>query len=137
MTIREFFSGQADLLADQLNLGPLSHGHYIQVGLGTGFYIPESAYQAAQAHANETRTVQFVGVARNGAALFGTRDEIHADPDSSGVVAWIFPQARPGELTSDGVNTWQCAGPAVTCPACHQAHGHAPNCAALTVSGLD
>jgi len=92
MTLQEFFHG-LDPLAEPIVLGPLDRGHYIQVGLGTGFYVPEAEYQQAQAQANETRSVQFIGVTKAGAAIRGTRDEIHANPDSSGVVAWIMPLA--------------------------------------------
>jgi hypothetical protein len=89
-TLKEFFHG-ADLLADPMNLGPLDRGHYIQIGLGTGFYIPEADYQTAQSLANESRQVQFVGVTKAGLAIHGTREEIHANPESAGVIAWIMP----------------------------------------------
>lgn len=101
MTLKEFLSGEAELLAGILNLGPLERGHYIQIGLGTGFYIPEADYQAAQARANELRAVQFVGITKGGKALHGTRDEIHGNRDSAGLVAWIFPQSKDAE-------PWHC-----------------------------
>lgn len=91
MTIREFFCG-LDPLSETLNMGPLDRGHYVQIGLGTGFYIPESDYEQAQAAADETRKCQFVGVTKAGYGLHGTREEILENPESSGVIAWIFPK---------------------------------------------
>jgi hypothetical protein len=90
MNLREFFAG-ADLLEDPMNLGPLDRGHYIQIGLGTGFYIPECDYQAALTRANDLHQVQFVGVTKGGQAIHGTHEEIHGHPESAGVIAWIMP----------------------------------------------
>lgn len=109
MTIKEFFHG-ADLLADPMTLGPLTQGHYIQVGMGTGFYVPEADYQLALARATESRAVQFLGVTKAGAAIHGTRDDIHQHPHSAGVIAWIFPETKPGDRTDDGTQTWTCVG---------------------------
>jgi len=95
MNLKQLFAG-LDPLADAMNLGPIEQGHYIQIGLGTGFYIPESDYEAAQSRANEMRQVQFVGVTRAGIPIHGTRDEIHANPESAGLVAWIFPKHDEG-----------------------------------------
>ena len=92
MTMKEFFRG-LDPLAP-MNLGPLDRGHYIQIGLGTGFYVPESDFQLVQGRANETGRVQFLGVTKAGAPIHGTRDEIHANSESAGLVAWIMPNTR-------------------------------------------
>ena len=73
-------------------VGPLTSGHYVQIGMGMGFYVPEEDYQRVQALADETRKVQFLGVTRNGQPLTGRRDEINNHPESAGMIAWIVPQ---------------------------------------------
>lgn len=74
------------------NLGPLNDGHYVQVGLGFGFYVPESDYQELQRLANTTGRIQFLGITRDGNPLYGSRDAITAHPDSAGCIAWIVPK---------------------------------------------
>lgn len=73
-------------------VGPLTEGHYVQLGLGLGFYVPESDFQVAQQRANETGKVQFLGISKDGRALHGTREEIKAMPDLAGQIAWIVPR---------------------------------------------
>jgi hypothetical protein len=92
MDFAQLFKQGSNLLSDPMNLGPLDRGHYIQVGIGTGFYVPEDDFQTLQARANETHTVQFLGVTKAGAPILGTREEIHANPESAGLVAWIMPR---------------------------------------------
>jgi hypothetical protein len=84
----------ASILNRQLgrNLGPLSTGHYVQIGMGLGFYVPERDYADLQALANVTRRTQFLGITKTGEPLFGTREEIAAHPESAGLIAWIAPQ---------------------------------------------
>jgi hypothetical protein len=82
----QFFGDQPTIV------GPLTAGHYIQVGSGCGFYVPVEAFDAAQSLANESGRVQFLGVTQSGQALSGSRDEILSNPDSAGVVAWITPK---------------------------------------------
>jgi hypothetical protein len=79
-------------LASPRNFGPLTAGHYVQVGLGFGFYVPELDFAELQALANVTRNIQFLCVTKAGAPLYGTREEILEHPESAGVVAWIVPQ---------------------------------------------
>lgn len=92
--LKQLLKDAAGLMDHQINLGPLERGHYIQVGMATGFYIPEADYQTAQARANELHTIQFVGVTKAGAALHGDREEILAHPESAGIVAWITPGVK-------------------------------------------
>lgn len=75
-------------------VGPLRAGHYVQIALGLGFYVPESDYQCAQELANETGKVQFIGVTRDGRALAGTRDHVLNSADSAGVCAWVVPNRK-------------------------------------------
>lgn len=91
MTLKEIFRGLDPL--EPMNLGPLNRGHYIQIGLGTGFYVPEADFQQVQERADETRQVQFLGVTKEGTPIHGTRDDIHANPQSAGLIAWIVPKA--------------------------------------------
>lgn len=78
-------------------LGPLTAGRYIQIGMGLGFYVPESDFKTVQDLANITGRVQFLGVTHAGAAILGaSRDEILEREDSAGLVAWIVPQHREG-----------------------------------------
>jgi hypothetical protein len=74
------------------NMGPLTAGHYIQVGMGFGFYVPEADFAELQKLANVTHRIQFLGVTTTGEPIYGTREEIHARPDSAGLIAWIVPQ---------------------------------------------
>ena len=78
------------------NLGPLTAGHYVQISLGTGFYVPERDFAELQKLANLTRKIQFLGVTKSGESMFGTREEIAARPDSAGLIAWIVPQQEEG-----------------------------------------
>lgn len=80
-----------ETLTASANLGPLESGHYVQIGMGLGFYVPEAAFQAAQAAANESRKVQFLGVTKAGEPITGTRESIFDHPESAGLVAWIVP----------------------------------------------
>lgn len=68
-------------------------GHFIPIGLGGGFYIPEADFQLAQGHANITGKVQFVGLAKDGSAIHATREALHVDANCDGFIAWIFPEA--------------------------------------------
>lgn len=68
-------------------------GHFITVGYCGGFYIPETDYLAALAIANETRKVQFVGLAKDGSGIHASREALHVDPNCDGYIAWIFPEA--------------------------------------------
>jgi len=72
--------------------GPLTSGHYVQLGMGMGFYVPEADYELAQYRANETGKVQFLAVDKAGNALHGTREELLANPEMSGQIAWIVPR---------------------------------------------
>ena len=72
-------------------VGPLRAGHYVQIALGLGFYVPEADYQRAQELANESGKVQFLGVTRDGRALAGTREQVLTSADSAGVCAWVVP----------------------------------------------
>ncbi|HET6220151.1 MAG TPA: hypothetical protein VFE27_24195 [Acidobacteriaceae bacterium] len=74
-------------------LGPLKDGHYVQVGMGVGFYVPEADFQTVQRLANETGKVQFLSVDRLGRPLRGSREELLANPECAGVIAWITPGA--------------------------------------------
>lgn len=85
-------------------LGPLTSrpgieqgGHFIQVGVCSGFYIPEADYQLALDRANESGKVQFVGLAKNGSGIHATREALHVDPNCDGYIAWIFPEASNGK----------------------------------------
>lgn len=71
--------------------GPLREGHYVQISLGMGFYVPEAAFHAAQQRATATGRIQFLGVTRDGRVLQGERETILAHPDSAGLLAWIVP----------------------------------------------
>jgi len=81
------------LAPEPLIAGTREGGVYIPVGLGHGFYIPAADYEAAQARAAIAGKVQFVGLARDGSAVHGTRDELQRDPRVDGYIAWIFPPA--------------------------------------------
>lgn len=72
--------------------GPLNDGHYVQVGMGLGFYVPEADFQIVQRLANESRKVQFLSVDRLGRPLYGSRDELLTNPECAGVIAWIVPR---------------------------------------------
>lgn len=72
-------------------LGPVTTGHYIQIGMGLGFYVPESDYQLAKRTANATHRVQFLGVTLGGDPIHASREEILNREDSAGLVAWILP----------------------------------------------
>ena len=74
-----------------VNVGPLQSGHYVQVGLGMGFYVPESDFEALQERANQTHKIQFLGVTKAGIPLTGSREQILDDPNTAGVCAWIVP----------------------------------------------
>lgn len=74
--------------------GPLREGHYVQISLGMGFYVPEVAFHAAQQRATATGRIQFLGVARDGRVLEGDHETILGHPDSAGLVAWIVPGAQ-------------------------------------------
>ncbi|HEY2351968.1 MAG TPA: hypothetical protein VGH83_05625 [Candidatus Acidoferrum sp.] len=78
-----------------MNTGPLTRGHYVQIGIGIGFYVPEDAFQCVQSIANETGQTQFLGVTKDGRALHTSRDELLAQPDLAGGIAWIVPQGGP------------------------------------------
>lgn len=80
-----------NLFDNPVNVGALTAGHYVQVGMGMGFYVPEEAFQSAQSKANLTGKIQFLGVTKNGVQIHGTREEILDHPNSAGVVAWIVP----------------------------------------------
>ncbi|HTH42865.1 MAG TPA: hypothetical protein VL498_06855 [Terracidiphilus sp.] len=73
-------------------LGPLNEGHYVQVGIGLGFYVPEADFETVQRLANETRKVQFLSVDRLGRPLYGSREDLLNNPDCAGVIAWIVPR---------------------------------------------
>lgn len=78
-----------DTFSHPVNLGTLTAGHYVQVGMGMGFYVPEESYQAVQQIANETGRVQFLTVDKEGQPIHGTRDECLER--GNGCVAWIVP----------------------------------------------
>jgi len=82
----------ADLLTPSrpVNFGSPKEGVYIQVGLGSGFYVPQGAYDDCKRIANETRKVQFLTVTKDGEAIHGTREECQAKGD--GGIAWIVPE---------------------------------------------
>jgi hypothetical protein len=89
----ELFDLAKKLTAHQ-NFGPLTDGHYVQLGIGMGFYVPEADYQIAQRRANETLKVQFLSVDSLGRALHGTREELLGNPECKAGIAWIVPQGR-------------------------------------------
>lgn len=72
-------------------IGPVTKGHWVQVGMGIGFYVPEEAYQCVQAIADDTRRVQFLAVTKDGRAIHASRDELVSNPEVSGGIAWIVP----------------------------------------------
>lgn len=74
--------------------GPLREGHYVQISLGMGFYVPEAAFHAAQQRATTTGHIQFLGITRDGRVLEGDRETILAYPDSAGLVVWIVPGGK-------------------------------------------
>lgn len=87
----DLFAALTATFGAQPSPGIREGGVYIQVGLGNGFYIPKADYDRAQALADETRKVQFVGLARDGSGLHGTREELLYNPNLAGFIAWIFP----------------------------------------------
>ena len=82
----------SEVLALNGIVGPLTRGHYIQIGMGIGFYVPEADYQLAQSRANQTRLVQFLAVTRDGRAVHGSRRELLDRRDLAAGIAWIVPQ---------------------------------------------
>jgi hypothetical protein len=77
---------------DTITFGPLQAGHYVQISLGLGFYVPESDYKDLQREANRTNRTQYLGVTKSGQPLRGeSRDSVISHPESAGVVAWIVP----------------------------------------------
>jgi hypothetical protein len=77
---------------DPITFGPLQAGHYVQISLGLGFYVPESDYKDLQREANRTNRTQYLGVTKSGQALRGASlAEVISHPDSAGVVACLVP----------------------------------------------
>lgn len=70
--------------------GPLAEGHYINLCIGLGFYVPEDDFQIAQEKANKTGCTQFLSVDSFGQAVHGSRD--HCMEFGSGCIAWITPE---------------------------------------------
>lgn len=69
--------------------GPLAAGVYIQISLGTGFYVPQDAFDRCKAEANRTHRIQFLSITSAGEPVTGTRDECLER--GCGLVAWIHP----------------------------------------------
>ncbi len=66
--------------------------HYIPVGLGWGFYIPEKDFQFALEQASLQHRIWFVANMRDGRVKHSTsRDALYNDPHCNGEIAWIHP----------------------------------------------
>jgi hypothetical protein len=92
MDFSVLFKNGSALLSEPMNLGPLTGGEYIKVGINTGFYVPKADYDLLKTKADETGKLQFLGVTKSGAPIHGTREEILDHPESVGLVAWIKPE---------------------------------------------
>jgi len=84
-------------LAPPAHAGIAEGGHFIQVSMGHGFYIPEADFKLAQERANQLGKVQFVGLAHDGSAIHATREELHVDARCEGHIAWILPAPKGGD----------------------------------------
>ena len=76
-------------------LGPLTAGHYIQIGMGAGFFVPERDYETAQGIANATRRVTFLAVSHEGKTIICADRDRALIVATAGLIAWITPQPVP------------------------------------------
>jgi len=58
---------------------------------GASFAVSDLAFQAAQLYANDTRSVQYIGLTPSGTEMLGfTREELLAQ--GADRIAWIMPE---------------------------------------------